>query len=67
MMIHEFSLALLAKQLWRLVQFPNSLVARALRGKYFRCSTPLRLDKADRVAYGWMSIMAEKNTNIAGN
>lgn len=26
-MIHEFKLALLAKKLWRLVQFPNYLVA----------------------------------------
>lgn len=28
MMIHEFNLALLAKKLWRLVQFHNSFMAR---------------------------------------
>jgi len=31
-MIHEFNLALLAKQLWRLVQFLDLLVARVFRG-----------------------------------
>ena len=35
-MIHEFNLALLAKQLWSLVQFPDSLVPRVLREKYYR-------------------------------
>ncbi|KAF8052172.1 hypothetical protein N665_1594s0005 [Sinapis alba] len=34
-MIHEFNLALLAKQLCRLVQYPDLLVARVLRGKYY--------------------------------
>ena len=32
-MIHEFNLALLGKQLWRLVQVPYSLVVRVLRRK----------------------------------
>ena len=57
-MIHEFNLALLSKQLWRLLQSLDSLIARVLRRKYFRCSMPLRLNKADRPSYGWTSIMA---------
>ena len=60
MMIHEFNLALLGKQLWRLVQFPYSLVARVLKGKHLRCSTPLRLNTTIRPSYGWTSIMAAK-------
>lgn len=59
-MIDEFSISLLDKQLWRLVQFSDSLVARVLKGKYFRCSTLLRLNTAVRPSYGWTSIMAAK-------
>ena len=33
-LIHEFNLALLGKRLWQIVQFPNSLLARVLSGKY---------------------------------
>ena len=56
-MIHEFNLALQGKQLWRLVQYTDLLVARVLREKYYRCSWPLRLNKTDN---GWTSIMAAK-------
>lgn len=59
-LIHEFNVALLGKQLWRLVQFPNSLLARVLKGRYFRCSTPLRQNKTSNPSYGWTRIMAAK-------
>lgn len=57
MMIHEFNLVLLGKQLWRLVQFLDSLLAKVLREKYFRCS-PLRLNNIYNPSYRWASIMA---------
>ena len=43
----EFNLALLAEQLWRLVQFSDSLVARVLRRKYYRLSLPLQTSAVD--------------------
>lgn len=32
----HFNLALLAKQGWRLINFPDSLLARSLKAKYYR-------------------------------
>lgn len=59
--IEEFNLALLAKQLWRLEQNPNSLLTRVLKGRYFRNSHPFKAPKASRPSYGWRSIMAAKD------
>ena len=59
-LIHEFNLALLAKQLWRLVQFPDSLVARVLREIYYRLSSPLRVNAASSPSYVWTSISAAR-------
>ncbi|XP_048611438.1 uncharacterized protein LOC125585795 [Brassica napus] len=65
-MIHEFNLALLAKQLWRLVQFPDSLVARVLRGRYYCLSSPLRMATADTPSYVWTSITAARKLLLLG-
>ena len=59
-MIHEFNLALLAKQLWRLIQFPDSLVARVLRERYYRLSSPMRIGTTDTPSYVWTSIIAAR-------
>ena len=65
-MIHEFNLTLLAKQLWRLVQYPDSLVARVLKGKYYRLSSPLRIAAVDNPSYVWTSISAAKKLLLLG-
>ncbi|XP_022571217.1 uncharacterized protein LOC111213686 [Brassica napus] len=65
-MIHEFNLALLAKQLWRLVQFPDSLVARVLRGRYYRLSSPSRMGTADIPSYVWTSITVARKLLLLG-
>ncbi|XP_013709134.2 uncharacterized protein LOC125594011 [Brassica napus] len=54
----NFNLALLAKQLWRLVQYPNSLLARELKGRYYRLSDPIEVSKASKPSYVWRSLMA---------
>ena len=65
-LIHEFNLALLAKQLWRLVQFPDSLVARVLKGRYYRLSSPLRVTSASSPSYVWTSISAARELLMLG-
>ena len=41
--IQNFKTALLAKQLWRLIDKPDSLFARVFKGRYYRKSDPLDL------------------------
>ncbi|XP_048623665.1 uncharacterized protein LOC125592503 [Brassica napus] len=65
-MIHEFNLALLAKQLWRLVQYPDSLVARVLKGIYYRLSSLMRIAAVDNPSYVWTSISAAKKLLLLG-
>lgn len=39
--IESFNIAMLGKKVWRILQNPNSLVARLLKGRYFEYSTIL--------------------------
>ena len=50
----------MAKQLWRLVQYPDSLVARVLKGRYYRMTSPLREISASSPSYVWTSIYAAR-------
>ena len=64
--LHDFNVALLAKQLQKLIQFPNSLLARVLRGRYYNRSSPLEDRKVYSPSYGWRSIMAGKSLLTSG-
>ena len=57
---HEFNIALLAKQLWKLLKYPHSLLARVLKGRYYKHSTSMQVEKANNPSYGWRSIVASK-------
>lgn len=41
-MIDDVNLEFLAKELWRLVKFPNYILASLLHGKYYIIILPLR-------------------------
>jgi hypothetical protein len=53
-----FNKALLSKQIWRLLQFPNSLVAKILKAKYHPYCTILEANIGNRPSYVWQSFMA---------
>ncbi|CAA7059636.1 unnamed protein product [Microthlaspi erraticum] len=59
--LHCFNLALLAKQAWRILRNPNSLLARIYRGRYHKSSTFLESVGGGNPSYGWRSIQAGKN------
>ncbi|XP_040372958.1 uncharacterized mitochondrial protein AtMg00310-like [Rosa chinensis] len=55
--MHQFNLALLAKQGWRLIQNPQSLVARLFKAKYYPDSDFMHASLRGDVSFAWRSIM----------
>lgn len=51
-----FNVAMLAKQAWRLLQFPESLVARVMQEKYYLGVNFLGSVLGKRPSYAWRSI-----------
>lgn len=58
--IHCFNLALLAKQGWRLLREPQSLLATILRAKYHPNSNFLDARLGHNPSFTWRSIMSGK-------
>ncbi|CAN1786686.1 Uncharacterized mitochondrial protein AtMg00310, partial [Linum perenne] len=53
----SFSQALLGTQTWRIVQEPDLLLARILKGRYYPKSTFLEVLVGSRPSWGWRSIL----------
>jgi hypothetical protein len=51
--LHSFNLAMLAKQVWRLIDAPNSLCARILCGKYYPDGDILKAGPKARSSFTW--------------
>jgi hypothetical protein len=60
--LHLFNLALLAKQGWRLLQNPHSLVARVLKAKYYPSSSFLNAKLGHNPSFTWRSIWNSRET-----
>ncbi|XP_030929385.1 uncharacterized protein LOC115955407 [Quercus lobata] len=55
--LQAFNLAMLAKQGWRLLMNPDSLVARVYRAKYYAHGDVLNASLGCKPSYAWRSIM----------
>ena len=53
----KFNDALLAKQAWRLIQYPNSLFARVMKARYFKDVSILDAKVRKQQSYGWASLL----------
>lgn len=64
--IKEFNIALLGKQIWRLLTVPDSFVARLLKARYFRSGSILNASLGNNPSYVWRSILAAKDRSFLG-
>ncbi|XP_010513530.1 PREDICTED: uncharacterized protein LOC104789549 [Camelina sativa] len=59
--VDAFNTALLAKQLWRLIEAPDTLFARVFKGRYYRNSNPMDPIRSYSPSYGWRSITSARS------
>lgn len=53
----DFNKALLAKQLWRIIQYPDSLLSRVLKGRYFKNDDVMNARLGCNPSYIWRSLL----------
>lgn len=63
---HAFNLALLAKNVWRLIYEPDSLVAKILKVKYYPTCTILEAKLKPNCSFVWRSICAARVLSTVG-
>ncbi|CAN1187253.1 Uncharacterized mitochondrial protein AtMg00310 [Linum perenne] len=63
---NHFNLALLARQGWKIITDPSSLLARVLKGRYFHDSTFFQAVEGSRPSWGWSSILASRDLLLRG-
>lgn len=57
-----FNEAMLAKQCWRIIHNPESLLARILKARYFKNGTLLSAIDDYNPSYTWRSILAGRDS-----
>ena len=62
----DFNTAMLGKQLWRLIEKPNTLFSRVFKGRYYRNASPLEPIRSSSPSYGWRSIISARSLVCKG-
>ncbi|XP_074374297.1 putative mitochondrial protein AtMg00310 [Apium graveolens] len=65
--VREFNIALLGKQVWRLLAVLQSFVARLLKARYFPSSLVLSAGLGNNPSFVWRSILAAKDLIEVGS
>lgn len=55
--IHNFNNNMLSRQVWRLIQLPESLCARVLRARYFPDGNIMVAQATEDISYAWRSLL----------
>lgn len=55
--IHDFNVAMLSKQSWHLLMYPNSFSTRLLKARNFKDSSILKAKLGENLTYTWGSIV----------
>ena len=65
--LKAFNLALLAKQWWRMLQSPNSLVHKVFKAKYVKTGSFSEAELGRRPSYAWRSMLAARKVVDSGS
>uniref|UniRef100_A0A453RJT8 Reverse transcriptase zinc-binding domain-containing protein n=1 Tax=Aegilops tauschii subsp. strangulata TaxID=200361 RepID=A0A453RJT8_AEGTS len=55
--MHGFNISMLSRQIWRLIQCPDSLCAKVLQARYFPNGQILEAAPRDGISYSWRSLL----------
>ena len=59
--ITDFNTGMLGKQLWCLIEKPNTLFSRVFKGRYYRIASPLEPIRSYSPSYVWWSIVSARS------
>lgn len=64
--LYGYNIALVAKHVWNFIHFPNSLVSRFFKAKYFPQSHMLQAKAHPGSSFIWQGIVTAKNEVMNG-